>query len=125
MLRVRDAIRFFKFGINQGAFGTNTGYAEMAIEGLEVLEKIQRQELTVCGYSAQELVLVAQMMEDLHLHPAEIRQMCTDMKKMYETMLLHSSVTITRSITGNLRSVRHFPDFRTVMKAMNGGGGRG
>ena len=123
MSRITDAIRYFKFIANQGAIRGD--YTRMAIEGLEVLDQIQRQEAMVCGYSLQELVLVAQMLEDLELHPAEIRQMCFNMKKMYETILLFSTVQVTRTITGNHRAVRQYPDFRTVMNAMKGGHTRG
>lgn len=119
MARINDAIRYFKFGANQGTI--HSGYANMAISGLELLDQIQRQEATVCGFSLQELVLVAQLMEDLELHPAEIHQMCRDMKKMYEVLLLFSTVQVTRTITGNHRAVRQYPDFKTVMNAMKGG----
>lgn len=119
MNRIKDAIRYFKFGANQGAIPGD--YARLAIEGMELLDQIQRQQATVCGYSLQELVMVAQMMEDLELHPAEIHQMCKDMKKMYETLLLFSTMRVTRTITGNHRAVRQYPDFRTVMNAMKGG----
>lgn len=119
MSKINDAIRYFKFGVNQGAI--NSDYARLAIEGLEWLDKIQRQEATVCGYSLQELVVVAQMMEDLELHPAEIHMMCKNMRKMYETLLLYSSIRVTKTITGNHRAVRMYPDFKTVMNAMKGG----
>lgn len=119
MARFNDAIRYFKFGANQGTI--HSGYANMAINGLELLAQIERQEATVCGFSLQELVMVAQMMEDLNLHPAEIHQMCKDMRKMYETLLLFSTVQVTRTLTGNHRAVRQYPDFRTVMNAMRGG----
>lgn len=119
MARINDAIRYFKFGANQGTI--NSDCAKLAICGLELLDQIQRQEATVCGFSLQELVLVAQMMEDLDLHPAEIHQMCRDMKKMYETLLLFSTVQVTRTLTGNHRAVRMYPDFKTVMDAMRGG----
>lgn len=119
MGRINDAISYFKFNANQGTI--NSGYARMAIEGLTLLNQIQKQEATVCGYSLQELVMVAQMMEDLELSPAEIHQMCCDMRKMYEVLLMFSTVQVTRTITGNHRAVRVYPDFKTVMDAMKGG----
>lgn len=118
MSNFKDAANYFKFASGQGA--VDSRYAKIAVQGIELLDQIQRQEALIDGYSLHELVMVANMLEDLDIHPSKLRKMCSDMRIMYEVLLLYSSIKVTRTITGNQRAVRQYPDFRTVMNAMKG-----